>query len=80
MMNKTPLTVKVRIGDVVPANNLKGEKFNSQEIFMLEGYTTEDLMKELDIKLKEKNAPSLDDESRVTLYNKFKEIEEYYNE
>ena len=79
-MNKTPLTVKVRIGDVVPANNLKGEKFNSQEIFMLEGYTTEDLMKELDIKLKEKNAPSLDDESRVTLYNKFKEIEEYYNE
>ena len=79
-MNKTPLTVKVRIGDVIPSNNLKGEEFNSQEIFMLEGFTTEDLMKELDQKLKEKNAPSLDDESRVTLYNKFKEIEEYYNE
>ena len=80
MKNKTPLTVKVRIGDVISSNNLKGEKFNSKEIFMLEGFTTEDLMKELDQKLKEKNAPSLADESRITLYNKFKEIEEYYNE
>ena len=79
-MNKTPLTVKVRIGDVISSNNLKGEEFNAKEIFMLRGFTTEDLMKELDQKLKEKNAPSLDDESRVILYNKFKEIEEYYNE
>ena len=70
MRNKILFNFKIRIGGIV-----NGE-FDPNKTILVQGTSTEDFMRNLDHELEREGQPKLDGDSRVSLYNKLKDLEE----